>query len=223
MVNTNVNTNKSSRKVETNMKRSIAAILALLILSALMAVGVSAADFVPSADQWEADIDSAELDGEDVSSKLVVTPYKDRTDLPDEKKDALEKAYTELTDGVAGLAGEYKIGSLMDISYDGPIPSDSAVTLKLELNNAGNVKAILCKNETTGEWERVEFTLEESYALATFRRFGPVAILVGSPIVDDISKQSPQTGDSSSAFVAFGALVVCTAAAAAVILRKRSF
>lgn len=206
------------------MKRTIAAILTLVLLSALMTFAVSAADFVPSADQWEAEVDSAELDGEDVTSKLVITPYKDRDDLTEAKKDALEKAYAELIDGVPGLDGDYKIGTLMDISYDGPnIPSDSAVTVKLELNNAGNVKAILCKNEKTGKWEWVEFTIEGNYALATFRRFGPVAIVVGSPIIDDISKQSPQTGDSSSAFVAFGALIVCTAAAAAVVLKKRSF
>ena len=116
------------------MKRIIATILALTLLSALAVIGVSATDFVPSTDAWEVRLVSAEANGEDVTSKIIVTHYKDRDALSAEKKAALEAAYEEILKGVSNV-----------------------------------------------------------------------------------------TGDSNSALVALGALVVCTAAAATVVLKKRSF
>lgn len=203
------------------MKRIIATILALTLLSALALIGASAADFVPSADAWEAKVNSATLDGKDVSNLITVTPYANRDNLTKEEKAEIEKAYKDITDGVPGLSGDYKVAALFDVSFNGEVTGP--VTLKLELNYGSGVKEILVKNLKTNKWEKVDFTLDGNVATITFEHFCPVAILVGSPIVSDVSKDSPQTGDSNSALVALGALVVCTAAAATVVLKKRSF
>ena len=205
------------------MKRIIATILALTLLSALAVIGVSATDFVPSTDAWEVRLVSAEANGEDVTGKIIITHYKDRDTLSAEKKAALEAAYEELLKGVPNVTGDYKVGALFDISYEGEIPEGTTVKVKLELNYGSGVKEILVKNLKTNKWEKVDFTLDGNVATITFEHSCPVAILVGSPIVSDVSKDSPQTGDSNSALVALGALVVCTAAAATVVLKKRSF
>lgn len=205
------------------MKRIIATILALTLLSALAVIGVSATDFVPSTDAWEVRLVSAEANGEDVTGKIIITHYKDRDTLSAEKKAALEAAYEELLKGVSNVTGDYKVGALFGISYEGEIPEGTTVKVKLELNYGSGVKEILVKNLKTNKWEKVDFTLDGNVATITFEHFCPVAILVGSPIVSDVSKDSPQTGDSNSALVALGALVVCTAAAAIVVLKKRSF
>ena len=104
------------------MKRIIATILALTLLSALAVIGVSATDFVPSTDAWEVRLVSAEANGEDVTSKIIVTHYKDRDTLSAEKKAALQAAYEELLKGVSNVTGDYKVGALFDISYEGEIP-----------------------------------------------------------------------------------------------------
>lgn len=200
------------------MKRIIATILALTLLSALAVIGVSATDFVPSTDAWEVRLVSAEANGEDVTSKIIVTHYKDRDTLSAEKKAALQAAYEELLKGVSNVTGDYKVGALFDISYEGEIPEGTTVKVKLELNYGDYVAAGIYKDVAGNKWD-----YEDGYAVLTFKHFCPFAILVGSPIVSDVSKDSPQTGDSNSALVALGALVVCTAAAATVVLKKRSF
>lgn len=205
------------------MKRIIAAILALTLLSALAVIGVSAADFVPSTDAWEVKLISAEMNGEDVTSRIIITPYKDRDTLSAEKKAALEAAYEELLNGIPNVTGDYKIGALFDISYEGEIPEGTTVKVKLELNYGDYIAAGIYKDVVGDKWDNTECVYEDGYAILTFKHFCPVAILVGSPIVSDVSKDSPQTGDSNSALVALGALVVCTAAAATVVLKKRSF
>ena len=205
------------------MKRIIATILALTLLSALAVIGVSATDFVPSTDAWEVKLVSAEANGEDVTSKIVVTHYKDRDTLSAEKKAALQAAYEELLKGVSNVTGDYKVGALFDISYEGEIPEGTTVKVKLELNYGDYVAAGIYKDVAGNKWDNADCVYEDGYAVLTFKHFCPVAILVGSPIVSDVSKDSPQTGDSNSALVALGALVVCTAAAATVVLKKRSF
>ena len=116
------------------MKRIIATILALTLLSALAVIGVSATDFVPSTDAWEVRLVSAEANGEDVTSKINITLYKDRDTLSAEKKAALQAAYEELLKGVSNVTGDYKVGALFDISYEGEIPEGTPVKVKLELN-----------------------------------------------------------------------------------------
>jgi len=123
------------------MKRIIATILALTLLSALAVIGVSATDFVPSTDAWEVRLVSAEANGEDVTSKIIVTHYKDRDTLSAEKKAALQAAYEELLKGVSNVTGDYKVGALFDISYEGEIPEGTTVKVKLELNYGDYVAA----------------------------------------------------------------------------------
>ena len=78
------------------MKRIIATILALTLLSALAVIGVSATDFVPSTDAWEVRLVSAEANGEDVTSKINITLYKDRDTLSAEKKEALQEVVRQM-------------------------------------------------------------------------------------------------------------------------------
>ena len=177
------------------MKRIIATILALTLLSAL---AVSATDFVPSTDAWEVRLVSAEANGEDVTSKIIVTHYKDRDTLSAEKKAALQAAYEELLKGVSNVTGDYKVGALFDISYEGEIPEGTTVKVKLELNYGDYVAAGIYKDVAGNKWDNADCVYEDGYAVLTFKHFCPVAILVGSPIVSDVSKDSPQTGDSSN-------------------------
>ena len=134
-----------------------------------------------------------------------------------------QNAYEELLKGVSNVTGDYKVGALFDISYEGEIPEGTTVKVKLELNYGDYVAAGSYKDVAGNKWDNADCVYEDGYAVLTFKHFCPVAILVGSPIVSDVSKDSPQTGDSNSALVALGALVVCTAAAATVVLKKRSF
>lgn len=206
------------------MKKIIAGLLMFAMLAALTVVGVSA--LTPSVTEKDATINSATVNGKNVSTEIAVTPLKDSSSLSEAAKKELDDAVKELTEKVpevSGVTGDYKVGAVIDVSYSGTETVESAVVkVNIDLGDAKNVQAIYLNTETK-KWDNAECEYADGVATLTMKHFCPVAFLVEeeSVIVSDASENAPQTGDDmSTAVVALGALLV-SGAVALVVCRKR--
>jgi len=211
-------------KGKKKMKKIIAGLLMFAMLAALTVVGVSA--LTPSVTEKDATINSATINGTNVSTEIAVTPLKDSSSLSEAAKKELDdavKALEESIPEVSGVTGDYKVGAVIDISYSGTETVENAVVkVNIDLGDAENVQAIYLNTETK-KWDNAECEYADGVATLTMKHFCPVAFLVEeeSVIVSDPSVNPPQTGDDmSTAVVALGALLV-SGAAALIVCRKR--
>ena len=108
------------------MKKVICMVLALMVcLSLALPVFAAEGEFVPSISYKGAPgIRSAELDGEDVDTCIVVTPISGArnksTDITQEERDLLIKVYDDLKNGTTKLpiSEDYVIRDLVDLSFE---------------------------------------------------------------------------------------------------------
>lgn len=206
------------------MKKLVSVVLAI-VLAMTMCVSVLAAPngFVESpSNQKGPEI----VDGDNI----VVTPFGDRDELPDDVRDALEKAYNDilnadnlgdLSEALEDLANELNVpvknlvvSELFDLSYEsGEQGSDGKLTVTLKDDSFKDFFGLI-KYEN-GKWTLVEDAKlnGDKLTFTAGKLPAPFAIVV-NPDGGDIGADDevPATGDTTNVL---GAVAICAASVVA--------
>ena len=218
--------------------KKIFALCLIMVMVVTMSVSALAAPsgFVSSPSGNSAPtVESFKPQDEDCTADLVITPYSEKNNLPQDRKDLMKKAYdsiteaddlTELNKDLKALVEEKNISSdklavsdLFDAyaadceSHDGHFNFD----IVLNMSSLKNFVGLLYLNHNN-EWELVKNARVTSGGHLKFTVAHPSQFAV----VVDTSKSttlSPQTGDSSMNYI-YAAVMVVSALAIAVIAVK---
>ena len=202
------------------MKKLFAAVM-VLALAVSMSLTVGAAGFVSSPTNNSA----PELD--DKPSDVVVTPYGERDDLPEEDRQDLEDAYkdildstdlSELNEALEDVAEELDIpvgniaaSDLFDLTYLG----EDAVSITLTSDTLEHFVGLMVYED--GKWTLVDDArMENGKLVFTTDISGPYAVLV------DAGKYTkpPKTGEDNS--LALYACIMVASALAFVVVSKKA-
>lgn len=219
------------------MKKILAICLALVMVFSLGITAFAAPNgFVSSPSENQApEVDSFVPSDEDCEAEIVITAYADRAELPEELRELLEEAYTEVTEAEdlttlsealkkladkKGIKAEnLLVSDLFDIYAEGCDNHDEhkefVVTLKAD--TLKNFVGLLHKKDN-GSWELINDAkvIKDGTALKfTVDSFSPFAIVVNKGVT------SPQTSDNNIVF-AVVALAFVSALAIIVISKKRT-
>lgn len=184
------------------MKR-VAYLVAILALCMSLAISAFAAvdTFVPSITYKDGpSINSAEMDGEDVSACLVVTTLKaadeKSTDITQDERDVLKSVYEDLKNGTATLPVDesYAIRELIDLSfkydecrgseehgYKNQKLSEEGVTLTVDFDlGVSQNDEVLVFTYVDGQWWPIESVKNNGNGVITcvFEDICPVAFSV---------------------------------------------
>ncbi len=173
---------------------------------------------------------------EGCDGEIVVTPYKDRTQLSDSVRAELEKAYGDivattdlatLNSGLADIAKNLGIAStdlavsdLFDVSYVGCTLHDShkSITVTLKSETIQRYAALLhLKNGVWDLIEEVEVNEEENTITFSSAELSPFAVVVDT----SVPKDSPQTGDNSMILLGVMGVAAAGLVVIAVTAKKR--
>ncbi len=212
------------------MKKVVALVLALVMLYALSIPAFAAPDsFTVSPGTVGAPtLISFINETADCTADIIVTAYKDRAELTDDKETAIEEAYKDIIDAAdlsaleASLAdaanklgistADLAVSDLFDVSYNSCDVHDShgSFTIQLKANTFSTFVKLL---HYTGEaWEAVEgATVDESDVLTfTVDNLSPFAVVVNTKGAD-----IPVTGDYS--YIFYGLMIIASLTGIAVI------
>lgn len=174
------------------MKKVLSCLLAVLLLASLSVSAFAADELVSSVENAGAPeiVSAVDANGNDLTAKIVITPYDERESLAEDVLAVLEKAYdvlkeaedlTALNDSLKELAGEKAIaaGELFDISAVEEIEFPVTITLKAE--NLENFVALLhFVDEEFVVVEEPEVDAEEGTVVFTVDSLSPFAVIVNA-------------------------------------------
>ena len=195
------------------MKKLLAICFAVLLVASMSFQVFAEGGFVISPSKKPApEVDTFEPSDDECTAELIITPYKDRDQLPEDRKDRIEEAYdeisdsddlTDLIDDLKDLADKKNIdgkdlavSDLFDARTEGcdnNHDQHSPFDVVLEADTLSNFVGLAYKDEN-GKWILVEGATVVNGDHLKFKTdgFGPFAIIV------DASKQGPsQTGDET--------------------------
>lgn len=219
--------------------KKVLAICLTMVMVVGMSVTVFAAPngFVSSVSGNTApSIVTFEPSDDDCTANLVITPYGDRSDLPDALRTIFEKAYneivnsnnlTELNAELAKIAANKKIdgkklavSDLFDIHVTGCDFHDGHVDFDviLDADTLSHFVALLHMNKN-GEWELVadaEVVNNGEHLKFSVDSFSPFAVVVDTT---DGNGDVPQTGDNGMVYI-YAILMAVSAVALIVVLVK---
>lgn len=221
------------------MKKFIC-LLAAIAVTACMSTAVFAdtGSFVPSITYKDGpDIESAVLEGEDVSACLIVSSITEAreksTDITQEARDLLLQVYEELSSGTMKLPieNDYVIRELVDVSFrlttceqtgHGHMQwldqDDTDITVRFDLGvDADTTVTVMTYRD--GLWEPIKSVtnLGDGTLLCVFEHLCPVAFCVETEKTSGGETPAP-TGDS----IALWAALMTVSAAAVVTLRRKN-
>lgn len=218
----------------------------LLAVMTLLALTVSAVNFVPSIERKECP-ELVEHDGDD---QLIITPLSDaiEEDLHEDIESNLIKAYEELGDKdwqelVLSFALEWKeftggapltnavVTDIFDARFASELGANltdgKAVTFKIKVQGitTDDTFMIIAKAEGEDMWQIIEYTIDENNVITiTAESMSAFAIVLDNeadPATDPID--GPQTGVAKNSPVIYVAVVFAIAAigCVAMLLKKR--
>lgn len=176
---------------------------------------------------------------EDCTAKLVITPYDDKQELPQELHDLMNKAYNTITtsDDLTKLNADFAtlvknkklgtknlaVGELFDIHVTGCVYHEEHVDFDIVLSaeTLSHFVALLHMNKD-GVWELVsdaKVINNGDHLSFSVDAFSPFAIVV------DTSSQitAPETGDSSNVRLYIAIMAACAVALIVVsVIRKKN-
>lgn len=221
------------------MKRTFAIVLAMM-LALMMSVSVYAApgSFVssPSGNAAPTIIDVVP-DSPDCTMKIIITPYSERDKLPDDEREQVEKAYsdiagasdlTELWKELAALAEENNItdphlavSDLFQIHGEGCDDHDGhkGFEITLDADTLSHFFALMQMDEN-GNWSKVDgaYINEDGHLVFHLTKM-PVsmAIVVNS---ENVSPETSAMANLKNDMVIYGALMLVSALAIVVLVIK---
>lgn len=216
--------------------------LLAICLAIMMVAGMSVTAFAASGSFMDSpsgkpapEVVEFDSDSDDCTAELVVTPYSERDELPDDKEKLLEDAYddivgtddlTELNDDLKELAKDKDIDgedlavsdlfNLHDEGCDENHDEHSPFDVVLEADTLNNFVGLLYMDED-GKWHLVKGAevVNGNHLKFVTDAFGPFAIVV------DGSKKTPsQTGDDS--LIGLYIAVMAISAVAIVVIAVKS-
>lgn len=221
------------------MKRLMVICLVLAVLMSVSATAFAAPNgFVSSPSENPGPtVEDFDPSDEDCEGWLVVTPYGDKSELPEVLRALLEKAYnsivnaenlTELNEALAALVANKKIdpanlavSDLFDIHVAGCDFHEEHVDFDIVLSADAlhNFVGLLHMNKD-GVWELVEdaqVTQNDEHLMFSVESFSPFAIVV------DTTGESPDgpTGESNMVYVYAAAMVTSAVALVVVFVLSR--
>lgn len=200
------------------MKKILAICLMMVIVLSMSVMNVFAAPgaFLNSPSGNPApDIVEFDPKDEECTAELIITPYSERKNLPDELKALIEKAYnviantndlTTLNDDLKDIAASKKIpgdklvvSDLFNMHVTGCNYHEDHVDFDITLSadTLSRFVGLIYMNEN-GEWELVsnaKVTKNGEHLEFILDEFAPFAIVI------DTSKGTPQTGDDSMIYL----------------------
>lgn len=222
------------------MKRTIAIILALVMMSVSATALAVSSSFISSPSENKApEIITFKPADEDCTAKLVVTPYSEKEELPEVLETMLEKAREEITksNDLTGINAELKklaadknidgknlaVSDLFDIHVTGCDFHDGHVDFDITLK-ADTLKRFvgLLHMEKDNHWELVSDAevIENGTRLKfSVESFSPFAIVVETEGKTD--SNSPATGYDAMIPLCVGIMVVSAAAAIFLIVKGK--
>ena len=165
---------------------------------------------------------------EDCDGYIVVTPYVDRDELDEDKKNEIENAYKQIveSDDLTDFNEDFKnlvndkgissdnlaVSDLFDVSYYGCEEHDDHADFNITLRSDKLDGFVALLKQVDGEWVLVEdATVEGDLLKFTAKDFSPFAIVV------ELDKHNPpQTGDNFRWWIYISLMVVSAGALAVV-------
>ena len=222
------------------MKKILAVCLTIVMaLSMTMSVVAAPGNFVSSPSGNSAPIIvEVELESEECTLQVIITPYIDRGELTEEAKDAIEEAYKDISDAgdlsdlveelgeIAGDKGAtvdtLAVSDLFDLSYDDCDIHDEhggevIVTIKPE--TLKNFISLVFFNGTSWEYVEDAAVMGENMDQLKFTAngYGPYAIVVDAESMSDM----PETYDGMD-WIPYIIVMIISAAAAIILWKKAS-
>lgn len=220
------------------MKKFICLLAAIAVIACMTtAVFADTGSFVPSITYKDGpDIESAVLEGEDVSACLIVTSItgarEQSTDITQAARDLLLQVYEDLSSGDMKLPieNDYVIRELVDVSFrlttceqagHGHMQwldqENTSVTVRFDLGVDADA-TVTVMTYRDGVWEPIESVtnLGDGTVVCVFEHLCPVAFCVETEKTSGGDTPSP-TGDGIGLWVA----LMAVSAAAVVTLRRR--
>jgi LPXTG-motif cell wall-anchored protein len=182
-------------------------VVALLVALSTSALAVSS---VQNAGAPEL-ISAVDANGNDISDKMIITPYDEDDTLPDEMKEDIEEAYallqetedlTTLSDALAGDRA-VAISELFNIRFTEPV--DFPVHVILRDLNLDNFAAFMFYN--AGAFENLDSEIVNGNLESDISSEGTYAVFA---FVDDAA--SPATGETVPYGTIIGAVILVGAA-----------
>lgn len=174
---------------------------------------------------------------EDCPGTVVITPYPDRDDLPEDLKERLEEMYDKITSpddfekileelGIDGT--NLSVSDLFNIHIEGCTnhANHGEFDVTLSADTLEHFVGLIHMNEK-GEWEIVDgakVSEDGEHLIFNFNSNGPLAIVVDTGAVKDttVTTKEPdkatQTGDFSAIFAV---VMVASATAIAVVAKSK--
>lgn len=214
------------------MKKLMVIGLVLALLFSMSVTAFAAGGFVSSPSTNKAPtVVGFDPKNDDCTAQVVITPFGDRKNLPEELQERIEKAYQgilsaedlgKLNEDLARLAANMKIDTnLLAVSdlfnahaadcdaHDDHYDFD----LTLKADTLKNFVGLLALNEK-GEWELVQGAkVSDGHLIFTSKTLTTYAIVVDSGV------SSPQTG-ADTVLLVLAAMMVLSAAAIVVVAKK---
>lgn len=196
------------------MKKLLALILTLVMVFSLGVTAFAAGGFVESpSNNIPPEIIEGTFDNEECDGKIIVIPYSDRHELPDDERKQMEDAYdiisktddlTDLNDDLKNLADDKKINGknlsvsdLFNLGLEGCDDHDGHgnYNLKLKAETLKNFVGLL--HFDGKNWSLVKGAKVEGDHLSfTSNKFGNFAI-----VVDSGADETPKTGESNRIYL----------------------
>ena len=189
------------------MKRFISVFMAVVLVTIMASVAVSATEFVPSIGEETTAPENPKLD-------IVITPFDKVNDADDSADtEGLKDAYEDLKD-LGGLGINIKDGTTVRDVYDVQFDGEESVETTIDAGLTDDNFEVIYR-DADGKWHKIDAKRNSDGSVTfTLDKPGQVAILVyeGKP-------DAPQTSD---AFVAaLLTMAIAGTALTAVVVRRR--
>lgn len=215
------------------MKKFLAVFLAMVMMISASVMAFADGGFISSPSGNAAPVVvEVVYDENSCEARIVVTPYADRDELSEDKKEEIDGAYDEISENenlvdlcapLAGVAESLGVDSLhlavsdlFDIScyHEGDHDYCGTITITLSSETINHFVALLHRNE--GSWEVVSnVTVDRDACTISFslEKFSPFAIVVDSSAI------VPDTGDNI--YILAGIMFVAAVSLVAVLVNLK--
>lgn len=221
------------------MKKVLAiSLMVLMVVCMSLTAFAAPGEFVQSPSNNGAPaLVSAKCSAEGCTAELIITPFIDRDELPEDLRLLIEKAYKDIAncDNLVDLCSELAdiakslnapetnlaVSDLFDIRYVNCDAHDDHGYFDIVLKSETFNSFVTLMHLSDEGWEiidnaKVKEVNGEYHLIFSIDDFSPFAIVVNSSVIAD---KNPHTGDTNSVYF-FAVLMVVSALAIAVLAKK---